>query len=69
MTDHIAAIDDVPEADLAEQSAPAYLEDDESAPEFPPTTADREAAEADVIEQTLEVPLDDDYAEESDSEY
>ncbi len=69
MTDHIAAIDDVPEADLAEQSAPAYREDEESAPELPSTAADREAAEADVIEQALEVPLDDDYVEESDSEY
>ncbi|WP_067674631.1 hypothetical protein [Nocardia miyunensis] len=69
MTDPIAAIDTVPEADRAEQSVPAYLEDDEFEPEFPTAAADREATEADVIEQTIEVPLDDDYAENSDDEY
>ncbi|MQY18283.1 hypothetical protein [Nocardia macrotermitis] len=65
MTDRILTIDDVPEADRAEQSVPAYRTDDAPEPEFPTAAADREADEADIIEQTLEVPLDDDYAENS----
>ncbi len=70
MTDPtIAAIDTVPEADLAEQSVPAYLDEDEVEPEFPTTAADREAAEADVIEQAIPVPFEDDYDENSDIEY
>jgi hypothetical protein len=69
MTDRVDAIDDVPEADLVEQSAPVYLEDDEAEPEFPTAAADREANEADVIEQALEVPVEDDYAEDTGDEY
>lgn len=61
MTDEtIKTIDTVPEADFAEQSIPAYP-DDELEPEEPAT--DREAAEADVIEQSIPVPLDDDYGD------
>ncbi|MBY8855543.1 hypothetical protein K7711_03560 [Nocardia sp. CA2R105] len=70
MTEHtVAAIDTVPEADRAEQSVSAYLDDNELEPEFPTAATDREAAEADVIEQYLEVPLDDDYAENPADEY
>lgn len=62
MTDEtVNTIDTVPEADFAEQSTPAYPGDDELEPEQPAT--DREAAEADVIEQSIPVPLDEDYGE------
>ncbi|MBF6172837.1 hypothetical protein [Nocardia blacklockiae] len=56
-----AAIDAVPEADFREQTLPAYPEDEDAETELPTAGADREAAEADVLEQSIPVPLDDDY--------
>ncbi len=47
-----------PEADRLEQLAPLTSGDDEYAP---PTTAPYEADEGDALEQSMEVPLDDDY--------
>jgi hypothetical protein len=58
----IVTADAVPEADLAEQTTAAYPTDDELEPELP-TAADREAAEADVLEQSIAVPYEDDYAD------
>ncbi|RDI51975.1 hypothetical protein [Nocardia mexicana] len=57
------AIDTVPEADYMEQSVPAYpgAEDDDTETDTPVGTAEREAAEADVIDQSIPVPIDDDY--------
>ncbi|MEV6556161.1 hypothetical protein AB0M22_10650 [Nocardia sp. NPDC051756] len=54
----------VPEADLAEQSIPAYpndLEyaDDRSDQDDPAIAETWNAAEADVIEQSIAVPFDD----------
>ncbi|WP_280264842.1 hypothetical protein [Nocardia wallacei] len=66
MTDRIIdpdAIDTVPEADYMEQTVPAYpgAEDDDTETEAPVGTAEREATEADVIDQSIPVPIDDDY--------
>ncbi|GAA5101044.1 hypothetical protein [Nocardia iowensis] len=74
MTDRSTSrpIDEVPEADLAEQSIPAYPND----PTYPDDTPDRDGAidqeiaenadrdvwsadPADVLEQAIPVPLDD----------
>ncbi len=55
--------DDTPEADLAEQRIPVDSEDEERAGLDPSrVTVDREsdANEADLIEQAMEVPVDDD---------
>ncbi|NNH75398.1 hypothetical protein HLB23_37070 [Nocardia uniformis] len=75
MTDR--SIDAVPEADLIEQTVPAYPENPVDDPEAEADTAvtlpdderSWEADEADVIEQSIPVPLDDDYDEGADSEY
>ena len=64
MTDHTAvtaAADAVPEADQLEQKLD--VEPEESEFESPVHTADHEAAEADLIEQSISVPLDDEYDE------
>ncbi|MFE9578826.1 hypothetical protein ACFYO1_20765 [Nocardia sp. NPDC006044] len=55
----------VPEADLAEQSIPAYpnadeYADDRSDQDGPEVAETWEADPADVIEQSITVPLDDD---------
>lgn len=74
MTDPLA--DAVPEADLAEQSIPAYPEE----PVLPDDVSEREesaeravierdvwdANPADVVEQSISVPLDDEVEEEFD---
>ena len=49
---------EVPDADRAEQTIPADREEDE--PETP-TSPPIEANEADVAEQSIPVPIDDDY--------
>jgi hypothetical protein len=56
-------IDAVPEADFVEQTVSAYpgVEDDETESTLPAGMIDREASEADVLEQSIPVPLDDDY--------
>ena len=65
--DHtIATIDTVPEADFAEQSIPAYPGDEELEPELPAATADREATEVDVLEQSIPVLFDDGYTDTAD---
>jgi hypothetical protein len=71
MTDqNIAAVDTVPEADFAEQSLLANPNDDEFDPDLPVDAIDREADEADVIDQSIPVPqTDDDYAEPAEPEY
>ncbi|MBB5914455.1 hypothetical protein BJY24_003322 [Nocardia transvalensis] len=68
MTDR--TIDTVPEADFAEQTVPAYpdVEDDDTEADVPVGT-DREATEADIIDQAIPVPIDDDYEAESEPEY
>ena len=67
MTDHtIATVDTVPEADFAEQSVMAYPSDDELESELPTVAADREATEADVLEQSIPVLFDDDYTDTAD---
>ncbi|MBF6333717.1 hypothetical protein [Nocardia transvalensis] len=56
------AIDAVPEADYMEQTLPAYPDADEDDTIVVPTGEPAwEASEADVIEQSIPVPLDDDY--------
>lgn len=64
------SVDMVPEADQLEQSLEVAPE--ESEVDMPVATADREATEADLIEQSIPVPLDDEYDEpeaESEAEY
>jgi hypothetical protein len=51
-------VTEVPDADRAEQSTRADREEDE--PDTP-TSAPIEANEADVAEQSIPVPIDDDY--------
>ncbi|MCC3317483.1 hypothetical protein [Nocardia africana] len=53
------SVDMVPEADQLDQN----LEVTPDEPEFDAPTVDREAAEADLIEQAIPVPLDDEYDE------
>ncbi|ATL70909.1 hypothetical protein [Nocardia terpenica] len=64
MTDRIDA---VPEADFVEQSVPAYPDilDEDAEPELPADAGERDATEADVIEQAIPVPLEDDYTDEA----
>jgi hypothetical protein len=50
----------VPEADAAEQQQPADFPDETDLDSSYPTTTDREANEADLIEQAIEVPVPDD---------
>jgi hypothetical protein len=52
--------DEVPEADAVEQQRPAEFADDTDLDTSYLTTTDREANEADLIEQALEVPVADD---------
>ena len=61
------AIEAVPEADFMEQTIAAYPDvvDDDTEADLPTDAGDREAAEADVIDQSLGVPLDDDYEDDS----
>ncbi|WP_227979576.1 hypothetical protein [Nocardia spumae] len=64
MTDHTAANaseDAVPEADQLDQNLDVAPEESELEPAV--RTADREAAEADLLEQSIPVPLDDEYEE------
>ncbi|MTE16504.1 hypothetical protein [Nocardia aurantiaca] len=78
MTDRIDA-DAVPEADYVEQSTPAYPAQDvdsetpDTDSEVAPLPADDNgwtASEADLAEQAISVPLDDDdYDDSSDSGY
>ncbi|WP_039802037.1 hypothetical protein [Nocardia araoensis] len=73
MSDPLA--DAVPEADLAEQSVPAYPEEPVLADDRPEqedaigrATLERdvfEANPADVLEQSIVVPMDDDLEDES----
>ncbi|MFF0489669.1 hypothetical protein ACFYTQ_11680 [Nocardia sp. NPDC004068] len=58
MTDPI--VDAVPEADYVEQAVPVDPDDDGDDLALPPEPA-LEAPEADVFEQSREVPLDDEY--------
>ncbi|MFJ1459679.1 hypothetical protein [Nocardia wallacei] len=62
------AIDAVPEADFMEQAVPAFPEDDDAETDVPVGATEREAAEADVLEQSIPVPLDDDYEDAGDAE-
>ncbi|GAB2730302.1 hypothetical protein [Nocardia thraciensis] len=55
------AIDTVPEADYMEQTVPAYPDAEDDDTDTPVGTAEREAAEADVIDQSIPVPIEDDY--------
>lgn len=67
--------DEVPEADLAEQSIPAYPDDyaygggitsDDEPPAPGPTVdsgSDRDANPADVADQSIAVPWDDEYGD------
>ncbi|MBL1075643.1 hypothetical protein JK358_14705 [Nocardia sp. 2] len=63
------SIDAVPEADLVEQHTPAYPDPEEPAGSDSELTPLPEgdngwtASEADLIEQAIPVPLDDDYDE------
>jgi hypothetical protein len=50
-------VTEVPDADRAEQTLPADPEDDE--PDTP-TSSPTEANEADVVEQSIPVPIDED---------
>jgi len=50
-------VTEVPDADRAEQTIPANPEDDE--PRTP--TPQDDANEADVVEQSIPVPMDEDY--------
>ncbi|MCM6774920.1 hypothetical protein NDR87_26105 [Nocardia sp. CDC159] len=62
MTDRTAgAIDAVPEADYMEQTVPAYPDLDDEDVLVPSGEPALEASEADVLEQSIAVPLDDDY--------
>ncbi|RDI66450.1 hypothetical protein [Nocardia pseudobrasiliensis] len=62
MTDRaIDAIDAVPEADYVEQTVPAYQDVDEEDAGVPTGGPTLEAAEADVLEQSIAVPLDEEY--------
>ncbi|WP_067543065.1 hypothetical protein [Nocardia crassostreae] len=69
------AIDAVPEADYVEQNMPAYPDDgvdsEESAADdaVPPGDSGWTADEGDLVEQSIPVPLDDDYDEAADSGY
>ncbi|MFI5541415.1 hypothetical protein ACIA5H_34040 [Nocardia sp. NPDC051900] len=72
MSDPLA--DAIPEADLAEQSVPAYPEEpvladepeqDEAVGRATPERDTFEANPADVIEQSIAVPLDDEPEDES----
>jgi hypothetical protein len=57
-------VDEVPEADLVEQSIPAYPDDPDADTDIEQeigVAVDREADAADVIEQSIPVPLDDDF--------
>lgn len=77
MTDRTTdAMDAVPEADLIDQTVPAYPEgvDDPEAEvdtedTLPRTDQAWSADEADVIEQSIPVPLDDEYIEDTGSTY
>ncbi|MQY30248.1 hypothetical protein [Nocardia aurantia] len=83
MTDRTLAagtLGEVPEADLLEQSVPAYPDapDEEDTPSdttvapqypLPDAHAIREADDADVLEQSVAVPLADDYDTESGGDY
>jgi len=68
MTDHSTSrtLDEVPEADLVEQSVPAYAEDtaDDGIESDLAAAVDRDAFSADpadIVEQSIPVPLDDDH--------
>jgi hypothetical protein len=50
-------VTEVPDADRAEQNMPANPEDDEPSTPTPPDDAN----EADVFEQSIPVPMDEDY--------
>jgi hypothetical protein len=52
--------DEVPEADAVEQQLPADFPDETDLDTSYLTTTDREANEADVIDQAIEVPVPDD---------
>ncbi|OBF84438.1 hypothetical protein A5791_24090 [Mycobacterium sp. 852002-51163_SCH5372311] len=52
--------DEVPEADAVEQQLPADFPDESDLDTSSLTTTDREANEADVIDQAIEVPVPDD---------
>jgi hypothetical protein len=52
--------DEVPEADAVEQQLPADLPDETDLDTSYLATTDREANEADVIDQAIEVPVPDD---------
>ncbi len=69
MTDRtIDAIDAVPEADYVEQTVPAYRDADEEDAGLPTGGPTLEAAEADVLEQSIAVPLDEEY-QDTDTQY
>lgn len=67
MTDHSTSrtLDEVPEADLVEQSVPAYADDatDDTAADIAPVVErDTFSADpADIVEQSIPVPIDDDH--------
>ncbi|NKY54246.1 hypothetical protein [Nocardia vermiculata] len=62
-----AATDATPEVDRQDQRLDVAPDE----PDREPLTgaADREAAEADLVEQSIPVPLDDDYDEPGDTDY
>ncbi|RMI30903.1 hypothetical protein EBN03_19885 [Nocardia stercoris] len=61
-----ATDDSVPDADLAEQSVPADPADELPAGTYNGTlvVGSAEAAEADVLEQSIPVPMDEDYRDD-----
>ncbi|MVU83678.1 hypothetical protein GPX89_41375 [Nocardia sp. ET3-3] len=71
MTDRIDA---VPEADSVEQSIPAdpadeVLDSDSKITDLPADDNGWTASEGDLVEQSIPVPMDDDYDESADGDY
>lgn len=60
-TEHVPGIDETPEADAAEQQATVYDEDEEAGLDtaYLADIGDREANEADVIDQAIIIPTPD----------
>jgi hypothetical protein len=66
MTTNGDRIDAVPEADFVEQAIPAHPDvlDEDAELELPVDSMDRDAAETDVIDQAIAVPVDE-YSDDS----
>lgn len=61
-------IDAVPEGDFAEQQTSAYPESDSEITPIPADDTGWTADEGDLVEQSISVPIDDEYAD-GESEY